>query len=69
MAQPDMIVCQAAERYTRVVSQDRKAPPYLLLPYVLGREPKMTTKEAAFASSFLSNRREPDFTEYNVDLS
>lgn len=69
MAQPDMIVCQAAERYTRIVSQDRKAPPYLLLPYVLGREPKMTPKDAAFASTFLSNRREPDFVEYNVDLS
>ena len=69
MVQPDVIICQAAERYTRIVSQDAKAPPFLLLPYVLGREPKMTPKQAAFISSFLSNNRKPDFSEYGVDLS
>lgn len=68
MSFPDVIICQAAERYTRVVSQDRKAPPYLLLPYVMGRKVEMSQEDAAFISSFLSNRREPDFAEYNVDL-
>lgn len=69
MAQPDVIICQAAERYTREVSRDVKAPPFLMLPYVLGREPKMTQKQAAFISGFLANSRKPDFSEYNVDLS
>ncbi|WP_412074398.1 hypothetical protein [Tritonibacter mobilis] len=65
MVMPDIIVCQAAERYTREVSQDAKAPPFLLLPYVLGRAPQMDPAQAAFVSSFLANRRKPDFTEYN----
>ncbi|GHG97612.1 alginate O-acetyltransferase AlgX-related protein [Pseudodonghicola xiamenensis] len=68
MVQPDMVVCEAAERYTRVVSRDVKAPPFLLLPYVLDREPKMSPKQAAFISKILSNKRRPDFSEYKVDL-
>jgi hypothetical protein len=69
MVQPDVIVCQAAERYTRLVSRDAKAPPFLILPYVLGREPKMNPKQAAFVAGFLANNRNPDFSEYGVDLS
>lgn len=43
--------------------------PFLLLPYVLGRAPQMDPAQAAFVSSFLANRRKPDFAEYGVDLS
>jgi hypothetical protein len=68
MVQPDIIVCQAAERYTREVSPDSKAPPFLLLPFVLGRSPEMTPKQAAFLSRALSNNRQPDFAEFKVDL-
>ncbi|MFS2319211.1 hypothetical protein RMQ97_14840 [Maricaulis sp. D1M11] len=69
MNSPDIVVSQAAERYTRVVSQDSKAPPFLLLPFVLGRKLEMSADDAVFISSFLRNRREPDYSEYNLKKS
>lgn len=69
MVKPDLIVCQAAERYLRVVTNDEKAPPLLFLPYVLGRTPKMEPQDAAFASSFLSSGRDVDFKAYGVEFT
>ena len=66
MVQPDLVVCQAAERYTRQVSLDSKAPPFLLLPYVLGRAPTMEAEDASFISRVLSSGKQPDFEEYSI---
>ena len=67
MVQPDTIICQAAERYTRVVSTDQNAPPYLLLPYVLGRPPNMTPEEAMFLSRMLNNNRQVSFSMFGIE--
>jgi hypothetical protein len=66
MVKPDMIVSQAAERYLSKVANDDVAPPYLLLPYVLGRSPKMEPAEAALLSSFFACGRQIDFSVYGV---
>ncbi|MGN6208015.1 hypothetical protein [Asticcacaulis sp.] len=68
MVRPDMIVTQAAERYLSKVANDDVAPPYLLLPYVLGRSPKMEPAEAALLASFFSGGRKIDFSVYGLDL-
>lgn len=53
MARPDCIVSQMAERYMGSVSPDEAAPPFLFIPYILGRAPKMAEAEAeAFAAVF-----------------
>jgi hypothetical protein len=40
MVRPDMIVSENAERYLSGVESDREAPPFLMVPYLLGRQPR-----------------------------
>lgn len=61
MVAPDIIVCQQAERYLGAVAPDREAPPFLLLPFVLGRSMSFAPDDARFVSNMLSCGRKPNF--------
>lgn len=57
--QPDVVVSQMAERYLSFVSPDAVAPPFHMIPQLLGR-PMTPTPEATIAiAQALSGRRTP----------
>jgi len=66
MIRPDVVVTQMAERYMTKVSPDEGAPPFLFLPYALGRTPHIAPGDAVFISRFFAQGRTPDFRPFNI---
>ncbi|MDT8291793.1 hypothetical protein RQ846_18940 [Roseomonas mucosa] len=61
MAKPDIVVTQAAERYLGFVHADTTAPPFLMLPYLLGRAPSFSPRAAQTIALGLAGGRKVDF--------
>ncbi len=55
---PDMIVGQMAERYMASAVPDHQAPPFLMIPHLLGREARMTVDTALAFCRALSGGRD-----------
>lgn len=64
MTEPDMIVTQAADRYLGTVASDADAPPFHMIPFLLGRTPQTTPEDARVISTALSGGRTLDFAAF-----
>jgi hypothetical protein len=64
MSRPDVVISQAAERYLSFVYPDHGAPPFLMVPYLLGRSPNFTPETARIIAAALSGDRETDVSIY-----
>jgi hypothetical protein len=65
MTRPDVVISQAAERYLSFVYPDRSAPPFLMVPYLLGRSPNITPETARILAAALAGDREVDVSIYD----
>lgn len=66
MVQPDMILCQMAERYMGSVSADEKAPPFFLVPHMLERPISMTVETTLAFARVLSGKRSFDPAAFGI---
>lgn len=66
MVQPDMVVSQMAERYMGSIAPDEVAPPFMMIPYLLGRPLAMTQEAAMALTRALCGRRSFDPTVFRL---
>ncbi len=65
-ARADMIVTQMAERYLSAVHSDRIAPPFFMIPFLLGRTHETTPEQAQRISLALSRTGAVNFDVYKT---
>ena len=68
MVQPDMVVSQMAERYMGSIATDDVAPPFMMIPYLLGRPLAMTQEAAMALTRALCGRRSFDPTVFRLQV-
>ncbi|MCC0076860.1 MAG: hypothetical protein H6898_09790 [Rhodobacter sp.] len=66
MVQPDVVVSQMAERYMGSIAPDEVAPPFFMIPYLLGRPPNMSPQAAMALTHALCGRRSFDPTVFRL---
>lgn len=64
--QPDMVVTQMAERYLSFVNPDAIAPPFQMIPYLLGRPLNISPEAAIAISRAFSGRRTPNLSLFQA---
>lgn len=69
MVQPDMVVSQMAERYMGSIAPDEVAPPFMMIPYLLGRPLAMTQEAAMALTRALCGRRSFDPTVFRLQTA
>lgn len=64
MVRPDCVVTQAADRYMGAIHRDTQAPPFQMIPFLLGRIPQCEPEAARTIAKHLAGGRTLNFAPF-----